>query len=246
MRGETVADTARAWRRSTAEQHGNASVCTRRSICSLSRAALLPRSLRRNAAGMPKPRHRTGANSYFAVSPWQDKQAAEGDAYDASEPAQPGYSVVEVPLGVGTAAPATTAAAAAAPAGMPAGSQPAPAAGPSAAAGGWQAKKRKPAADEAYASTAGAAEPEGGACLLAAGGGAAAGAAGGEQPPAGPGQEELEGTAYLALLPNGSVTGEAGCASRSPCARSLGALLCALCLHVLLACIAGQACLLSL
>lgn len=159
---------------------------------------------------MPRPKHRADGGSYFAVSPWQDKQALEGDASDAAQPAQPGYSVVEVPLVVGDAAPAAAAATAGPAASRLIDSQPAAAAVPTAAAGGWQVKKRKPA-DEAHASTASANELGGGARPLEAG--AAAGMAGGEQPPAGPGQLELEGTAYLALLPNGSVTGGAGCAA---------------------------------
>lgn len=150
---------------------------------------------------MPRPKAQTGGGLFLGVSPWQDsKGAGEGDGQPSTEQ-QPGCSVVELPLVVGAAAPA---AAAASPGDMPVDAQPGslPAAPAPAPSGGWQAKKRKPAADEAHADAGMAAEQGGGACPLPA-----AGAAGGEQPPAEAAQIELEGTAYLALLPNGSITG---------------------------------------
>lgn len=159
---------------------------------------------------MPRAKHKAGL--FLGVSPWQDAQASRPAGKEPGEAStqQPGYSVVELPLVV-AAAPAAAAAAAATagPASMPLDAQPgsqptAPAPAPS---GGWQAMKRKPAADEAHAGAAGAAEAGGGTCLLSDR--PTAGVAGGEQPPAEPTQLELEGTAYLALLPNGNITGAA-------------------------------------
>lgn len=163
---------------------------------------------------MPRAKHKAGL--FLGVSPWQDAQASRPAEEDPGEVSNqlPGYSVVELPLVV-AAAPAA-AAATAGPTSMPLDAQPgsqptAPAPVPS---NGWQAKKRKPAADEAHAGAAEAAEPGGGTCLLSDR--PTAGAAGGEQPPAEPAQLELEGTAYLALLPNGNITGGAGAARLLP------------------------------
>ena len=150
------------------------------------------------------PRAKIKGGLFLAVSPWQDRQEDEG-AHPTNQ--QPGYSVVELPLVVGVAPAAAAAAAAAGPASMPLDAQPAaqPNAPTAAPSGSWQAKKRKPAADEAQGGAAMAAEVGGSMCPLAAG--PAPGAAGGEQPPAEAAQLELEGTAYLALLPSGSITG---------------------------------------
>ncbi|PRW45610.1 L-ascorbate peroxidase 6 isoform X1 isoform B [Chlorella sorokiniana] len=158
---------------------------------------------------MPRAKKQTGG-LFLGVSPWQDASKAQEEAdVEPSDEQQPGCSVVELPLVVGAAAAA--AAPAAGPASMPIDSKlaAAPAAPAAAPSGGWQAKKRKPAADEAQASGAMAAEPGGSSCPLATH--PSAGAAGGEQPPAEPAPLELEGTAYLALLPNGSITGHLVC-----------------------------------
>lgn len=161
-------------------------------------------AIAQGAAAMPRAKAQIGG-LFLGVSPWQDSRGAgEGDGRPSKEQ-QPGCSVVELPLVVGAAA---AAAATASPGGMPVDAQPsslppAPAPAPS---GGWQAKKHKPAADEGHADAGMAAEQGGGACPLPA-----AGAAGGEQPPAEAAQIELEGTAYLALLPNGSITGAVSC-----------------------------------
>ena len=168
---------------------------------------------------MPRAKHKAGL--FLGVSPWQDAQTSRpaGEELDEESTQQAGYSVVELPLVVAAAPAAAAAAAAAGPASMPLDAQPgsqptAPAPAPS---GGWQAKKRKPAADEAHAGAAGAAEPGGSACPLSDR--PTAGAAGGEQPPAEPAQLELEGTAYLALLPNGNIT---GAAAQPDCSQGLG------------------------
>ncbi|KAL4447722.1 hypothetical protein ABPG75_004941 [Micractinium tetrahymenae] len=174
---------------------------------------------------MPKPRARAavGAPSYFSVSPWQDRdeprQADEGPA---------GYSIVEMPLivrggsgGGGAAARpadaavtsppdarAVNAAEAAARDVAPPIQRPnmaAAAAAPPAAGGGWLTKKRKVTEEDDAAQ-----QPAGGTCPLPARGGTVG------EPDAAAGEQreptvELEGTAYLALLPNGSVTGHLVC-----------------------------------
>lgn len=170
---------------------------------------------------MPKPRARAaiGVPSYFSVSPWQDReeqrQADEGPA---------GYSIVEMPLvvrsdvdgGSGPSAPVagtvsqpdamTIGAAeaeghAAEPLRLP--SAAAAAAAAPAAGDGWLTKKRKEAGEGESA----AAHPAGGAFPPPVRGGSVGepDAAAAEQ---GEHAAELEGTAYLALLPNGSITGE--------------------------------------
>lgn len=174
-----------------------------------------------NPALMPKPRARgaIGAPSYFSVSPWQDREDQR-----QSDDGPAGYSIVEMPLvvrssgGAGTSDGSPLAAAlqpdamamdvagveecAVLPSCQPSS---APAASPSAAGGGWLTKKRKQteegeAVPQQQASSAfplsvrgsSVGEPD---------------AAGAEQGGHG---TELEGTAYLALLPNGSITGERG------------------------------------
>ncbi|KAL4424403.1 hypothetical protein ABPG77_005646 [Micractinium sp. CCAP 211/92] len=171
---------------------------------------------------MPKPRARgaIGAPSYFAVSPWQDRedqrQSDEGPA---------GYSIVEMFLvirsngGAGTSDGSPLAA----------GTQPdamamdvagveecavlpscqpssAPAAPPSAAGGGWLTKKRKQV-EEGEALTQQQASNDFPLPVRGSSGGEPD-VGGAEQ---GGHEAELEGTAYLALLPNGSITGHLVC-----------------------------------
>ncbi len=164
---------------------------------------------------MPKPK-RSGPNVHFAVSPWQDKASGTAGAAGDAEAAggQPGYSVVELPLVVSAAGGGGSGglAGAASPAGGAAGmAVDSPAAAPVASAaaqptvGGWVSKKRKP--PEAEVPPPPPPPDAAPACPLPVRGAAgAADAEGAEQ------QAEatvLEGNAYLALLPNGSVTGEA-------------------------------------
>lgn len=157
---------------------------------------------------------------------------AEGDAGNREEAQSDEYSVVELPLVVvgGGGGGSSTAAAGSWGEGMALDAQPKPvaahgagaaepASGASAAVqaalaapaaqpagGGWVAKKRKQLSEADFQPAA--APTGGGACALPLAApdeaAPAAGAAGAEQPPA---ASELEGTAYLALLPNGSITG---------------------------------------
>lgn len=176
----------------------------------------------RNTIAMPKPRARAaiGGPIYFSVSPWQNREERR---HTNEDPA--GYSIVEMPLvvrgssgsGGGRGGSVQLAGAASEPdatamddAETAAGKvltpqQPAAAAAaaPSLAAGdGWVTKKRKVAEEEP------AAQPLAGpACPPPVHGGMVGelDAAAAEQ---GEHVMELEGTAYLALLPNGSVTGK--------------------------------------
>ena len=180
---------------------------------------------------MPKPRKTAGP--WIAVSPWQNKhdKGAGSEAPPGDEAA--GYSEVELPLVVGGGGGATPAAAAsdmavdppeataaAHPGDESRQSEPGAEAAEApltvspaapAAAGGWATKKRKSGADIDAGSAAACPLPSGAPPEVEGSMQDAEGGPGEPQGQAGGQPAVLEGTAYLALLPNGSITG--GCAS---------------------------------
>ena len=210
-----------------------------------------PRSVPARASQeMPKPRKTAGP--WIAVSPWQSKQDKGTVSKEPPGDEAAGYSEVELPLVVGScggggATPAAAAsdmavdpleeaAAAAHTGGVPwqnktgaaaaqAPTTASPAAGAAAAARGWATKKRKSGADVDDGSAAVSPLPSGTPPAAEGSMQDAEGGPGEPQGQAGGQAAVLEGTAYLALLPNGNITGAASlpvpgrrsAASTAPC-----------------------------